>query len=799
VTALDESWISDVAARYETAFKSGLSPEIGDFLQGTTEPGRTKLLAELLRVDVSLRQARGDRPSLAEYVGKFPRDSRTVLEALSAVGLAADEVDLLSDSSAGPRAGVPSLPGTEELASSPGWPLPTAPLKSTVVGTAHSNAASPIPRVDGFESLALIGEGGMGKVYRARSPSLNHLVALKILPEDCADDPERVTRFRNEAELAASIDHPNVVGVMQLLMGPPPVLVMALVDGPDLGRLLLDLKRVRAGREPVRDHPFLHLDPAEQLKMQLSWLDQIVDAVACVNAMGILHRDLKPSNILVDGRGRARLTDFGLARLIEESLLTRTGQPMGTVGFSSPEQAAGQKALDSRADQFSLAATIYQVLTMHLPYGRPRPGTRPAARPTPPRTYQPKISADLETVILRALQPDREERYAATDEFRDQWMAAREGRPIEAWRRRPMRWALHWARNHAWGVSDAIAVVALLMILAFVSPRSWWDGGAQSAEPTSLKVLLETQPAGARAVAVPLDPRTGEPDAGNAVHLRAGRATLPPGDYLVEVVWPDRRFHQVYRRVPTPGQPNLAGYNHTGWTAINAGEWAWPPVLAPPPDVGRGMAALEGKDEFQLEPDRPADGPGPRPFLRDVGPFLLDPTEVTVGAYGGTATGKPNEPVTMVCYDDALAYAERVGKRLPTEAEFEFAATLGGLRRYPWGNEPPTSWPFGPAGSHRRDMLPTVPPVFGLYSNVAEWTCTALGSDPALAALAILPTDALADRVVCGGTPEVVAGKLPETGVPPDLGRQAQSRAHRMPGLGFRCARSRAPLYLVGP
>ncbi|WZO98373.1 protein kinase [Isosphaeraceae bacterium EP7] len=801
---MDESWISGVAAQYETAFTSGQGPEIDAYLKGTTEPGRSKLLAELLRLDVSLRQARGDRPSLAEYVGRFPRDSGTVFEVLSAVGLTADEVDLLADSTSGSTAAVEEVPRTEELGPSPSWPLPEDPLKSTQAAGSHPppGAGVPTPRVAGFESLELIGEGGMGKVYKARSPSLNHMVALKILPEECTDDLDRVARFRNEAELAASIDHPNVVGVMQLLMGPPLVLVMALVDGPDLGRLLLNLKRVRAGRPPEfpeKDHPFLHLEPDEQLRLQLSWLDQIVDAVACVNAMGILHRDLKPSNILIDGRGRARLTDFGLARLAVESLLTRTGQPMGTAGFSSPEQAAGHPSLDARADQFSLAVTIYQVLTMHLPYGRPRPGER-LPTPTPPRAYQPKISADLNTVILRGMAEDRENRYATTDEFRDQWMAAREGRPIEAWRRRPLRVALYWVRNHAWGVSDALAAVVLVLILAFAPAWSRWGGGVNPPKPSPLRVSLVTQPAGARAVAVPLDPRTGEPDAAHLVRLRAGRASLPPGDYLVEVVWPDRRFHQVYRRVPEPGAPvTLMEYPHTDWKLIGDDLVTWPPVVAPPPDVDRGMAPIDGGEAFLLEPDRPASGPGPKPFRRDVRPFLLDTTEVTVGTYGAPARGKPDDPVTMVCYDEAVAYAERVGKRLLTEAEFKFSATMGGTRRYPWGNDPPTSWSFGPAGADRHDMLPTVPPVFGLCSNVAEWTCTTLGSDPSLAGIVGIPTDHLANQVVCGGGTEVVSGKLIGPVTPPDLVRVGQSRGNRLPGLGFRCARSRGPLYLDGP
>jgi serine/threonine protein kinase len=171
-------------------------------------------------------------------------------------------------------------------------------------------------RVSGFEILGEIGRGGMGVVYKARQLSLNRLVALKALPPAFANDPARLQRFRQEAEVAARLTDARIVPIYDVLEADGvPILVMPFVDGSDLVRLLAERKRRLKERAAEGRSLSGGLGDRSQLESLLSLLDQVVEAVAAVHEAGVLHRDIKPSNLLVDVRGQVRLTDFGLARL----------------------------------------------------------------------------------------------------------------------------------------------------------------------------------------------------------------------------------------------------------------------------------------------------------------------------------------------------------------------------------------------------------------------------------------------------------------------------------------------------
>jgi serine/threonine protein kinase/formylglycine-generating enzyme required for sulfatase activity len=664
--------------------------------------------------------------------------------------------------------------------------------------------------VPGFEILGEIARGGMGIVYKARQLSLDRVVALKCLPPSFANDPERLRRFATEAKAAAKLIDHGILPIHDILeLDGVPVLVMPYIEGSDLSRIIADRAAVRGGALPEGRHAWAQLGEQEYLDRVMGLLDKVIDALARLHQADVLHRDIKPSNILVDNQGNGWLSDFGLARLGNDSSVTSPGQGLGTPGYTSPEQWDGQENLDGRTDVFSVGATLYQALTLQLPYGRMRV-TRDTPLPAAPSRREQRLPREFDGVILKALEPDRAARFRSAADLKEDWSRARQGltprsRPPGPWRRLS-------ARTRRW--LGGLAVGAAAAVLCMIG----WALLHPTPEPPDGKhlVLLTTEPAGALVVFVPLDKNTGEPRADEAVRP-ARKATTPvkvrllPGMYFVEAALPDGRFQQVYRAVPDPDAPEWAvpgSYRHTRWALQADGSIELPSVKLPDRDVVRGMALFAGAEDFVVGSDRLPPGLA-TPHHRRVPGFYLDTTEVTTAAFRerlGTLplqlTDKPKPaddvPVTYVTFDEAVSCAELMDKRLPSEDEYEFAATNGGKDKYPWGNEDTliTGWPFLRAGAPDFDRTRTDPPVYGLYSNVAEWTSSwgmpYPGSPPLF-----LPPDCRMHRAVRGGGWSVVQGQP----VARDWFLGPRFRHHirfdqAYPGLGFRCARSATPAFL---
>src|SRR5580704_2190979 len=201
---------------------------------------------------------------------------------------------------------------------------------------------SPGARFGPYEISGPLGAGGMGEVYRARDTRLNRDVALKVLPEDLARDPSRRQRFEQEARAVAALNHPNIVAVYDVGEN---YFVSELVEGESLRAM---------GALPAR--------------RVIELAVQIADGLAAAHAHGVTHRDLKPENIMVTRDGRAKILDFGLAKVTQRSVgpdaatQTQEGVVMGTVGYMSPEQVRGQAA-DSRSDIFSFGLVLHEMLT----------------------------------------------------------------------------------------------------------------------------------------------------------------------------------------------------------------------------------------------------------------------------------------------------------------------------------------------------------------------------------------------------------------------------------------------------
>jgi hypothetical protein len=286
---------------------------------------------------------------------------------------------------------------------------------------------------------------------------------------------------------------------------------------------------------------------------------------------------------------------------------------------------------------------------------------------------------------------------------------------------------------------------------------------------------------------------------------------LQPGDYLVVAELPDGSFHEVFRHVPEPehSPAHTSTYPHRFWTRMPSGEIEIPIIHVPVEPVVAGMVQFAGSKAFVLGgetvPQTSRRGiPLPRPEKYHLPAYLLDATEVTHSAYERAGLPKGTRkasqiqeefPVTEVSYDDAVYFAELAGKRLPTEAEYEFAATHGGTQAYSWDSiTPPAGALSGVAGPVRGahiDFIETEPRIWGLCSNVAEWTTSWPSNLHGLNAAASIGQPV---RIVRGGSCQVVDGSL----LVPVEGRGARLRTsvHWMTaraGLGFRCARSLQP------
>jgi serine/threonine protein kinase len=656
------------------------------------------------------------------------------------------------------------------------------------------------PEIPGFELGGILGRGGMGIVYRARQLSLQREVALKVLPPALAADPHRLERFRNEAAVAASLIDSHILPVydVQEIQGAP-ILVMPLIEGADLAKIIRDRLSIRMGQPLAEPHPWAVLDDRHYLEHVLPLLDQMVDAVAVIHEAGVLHRDLKPSNVLVDGHGNLWLTDFGLARLELQGVGTLPGQAMGTPGYMPPEQARGDEDIDFRADLFSLGATLYKVLTLEMPYGE-RCEKGGSITPIAPSKLQPLLSKDFDAVLLKALEWPREQRYFSSREFQQDWRRVRQGLLPRARRLGRIKRLARWTRRHFKETAALIMIALLLGVVGFFMSRP-------NDATVYRTVNLTTEPEGARVCLVPLDQETGFPKPEETIYPKITRFKVPVGEYLVTAKWPDGRFHEVYRFVPRPNEIR-EGYTHGIGTEKTDGTVDLPKIVIPPMDVWDDMVRFPGgpfkmgSNQLHSLPEHDV----------TIDAFYLDITEVTVKNYREQKelpekfkNNPPpdNYPVTMVTFDHALDYAERVGKRLPTEAEYEFAATNGGKTVFPWGDNAAmiVAWPFGPVGQPLFDRTMTDPPVYGLYSNVLEWTFSRPfpypGAPPAtIEFYRSIREDA---RVVRGGHSDIAEGKLPANLTFLRRGpRQRPAYVHSIanPAIGFRCAISVEPRFL---
>jgi serine/threonine protein kinase/tetratricopeptide (TPR) repeat protein len=349
----------------------------------------------------------------------------------------------------------------------------------------------PEKRLGDFEIGPEIGRGGMGVVYEARQISLQRKVALKVLPFAAMWDHKQIARFQNEAQAAAQLHHPNIVPVFAVGQERGVhFYAMQLIQGRSLDAVLMELRRDLSDRpEQAQISTQVHQSTAQSMlsseMLSSGWAAgqsqycraiatlgiQAANALQYAHECGVVHRDIKPSNLLLDGHNKLWITDFGLARLQDSPGVTGTGDVVGTLRYMSPEQASSQHALvDPRTDIYALGATLYELLTLRPAFpGEDRQAVLQAiinSEPTAPRSLNPEVPLDLETIVLQAMAKIREDRYSSAGQLADDLNRFLEGKPTLARRPTVADRASKWVRRHRTVVTLAGVFLAVLAVVS---------------------------------------------------------------------------------------------------------------------------------------------------------------------------------------------------------------------------------------------------------------------------------------------------------------------------------------------
>ncbi|MBI3725714.1 SUMF1/EgtB/PvdO family nonheme iron enzyme [bacterium] len=580
-----------------------------------------------------------------------------------------------------------------------------------------AEAPKPGSRVGQYTIVEALGQGGMGVVYKARDDVLGRLVAIKVIAGDLAADAKFMERFRREARAAATISHPNVTAIHQVGESDGlPFLVFELVPGGTLA--------ARAARGPLPWREVASLG------------EQVASALAAVHAAGLVHRDLKPQNILLDAHGRAKLADFGLVRGTDPASsargLTEDGEVVGTLEYMSPEQALGEGAVSARSDLYSLGCTLYALLTGKPPFGRSAGGyallkKQMNEKPVPPSEVARDVPERLERLVLRLLAKSLDARPASAD------AVARELAEIGRGRKAPLPlfagvalvslaslalavWALAFPSSEgpAAAADDRVASNA-------ARPRTTDPGPKPPAKVDAPRWFLSLPESERPPLPLPKGVRMGEKQ-GEYVNEKDGSVLVfvPAGAFSLgcSVVTGNISGRQNDDERPVH-RVELSGFFLGKYEVTNDQFAAFVRATGHRTSVEeRGTAVLYAKRGDGNEPD---DVPGAS-WKNPLGD-------------GRAAPG--DHPVVLVSWLDAKAYARWAGLRLPTEAEWEKAASWdapnGRASRFPWGDDPlPPDPRANIAEVGKRGELRTVPVgsfplgvspygAHDMIGNVSEW------------------------------------------------------------------------------
>ncbi|MDA9858264.1 serine/threonine protein kinase [Rubripirellula sp.] len=415
-------YLEPICEEFETAWRLKQEPKLGEFLNRADELEHDLLLIELLQIELWWRREANPTPTADEYKQLLPQHAAAIETAFSrfqnkSLAQAPDARHDAEPQTSDANSDVQATTPPNQTARAPSDLIPSG----TLIGD--------------YELLGEIARGGMGVVYKARHVKLNRIVALKMILAGQFSNSDAMERFQSEAEATAKIDHPGIIPIFEIGQHDGlPYFSMGFVDGESL--------QDRIDRGP--------LPPKEAANVALN----IAEAIHFAHQHGVIHRDLKPANILFDSRGEPRVTDFGLAKQIDETLaITKTGAVMGTPGFMPPEQASGKtNAIDRRSDVYALGAVLYAMVT-----GRP-PFTGASttdvllqvidADPISPQQLNRKIDRDLSTICMKCLQKNKHSRYDSAVELAGDLIRYLNNRPIFARPVSRITRTFRWCKRH---------------------------------------------------------------------------------------------------------------------------------------------------------------------------------------------------------------------------------------------------------------------------------------------------------------------------------------------------------------
>jgi len=321
----------------------------------------------------------------------------------------------------------------------------------------------PFERLGKYKLIRRLGEGGMGVVYLAEQESLGRHVALKVIRSDRLGSPEIAARFSREARIIAGIQHPNIVTVHE--------------SGEEKGVHYFAMELLSGMGLDEKFHQTASQNKKMPIPEFLDWLHEIANALSCAHEAGVVHRDVKPSNIRITPDNKAMLMDFGIARHLDLSTLTITGEFRGTPHYASPEQIKAKgRGIDARTDIYALGVTLYEGVTGRVPFvGETTEQVFHQileVEPIPPRRLNPALSRDLNTIIVKAMEKEPARRYQSMVELADDLHRFRKNEQISA---KPAGFGTRlWKRVRRNPTLSATAGVAFLALLALIVSLPWY-------------------------------------------------------------------------------------------------------------------------------------------------------------------------------------------------------------------------------------------------------------------------------------------------------------------------------------
>lgn len=577
-------------------------------------------------------------------------------------------------------------------------------LHAVPPGERPSTAGMP-SRIEEFQIIRRIGEGGMGVVYLAEDLILGRRVALKVLSPSLTGSEQALARFRTEARSTAAIKHPGIVPVYKFgFDGTTHYIASEYVDGPTLAEVIETQRGRRAGPVAMGDLKTWCRQAAEMISA-------VADALDAAHRNQIIHRDVKPGNILIDKERGPRLTDFGIAKHLTEEARGNQTTVIGSCHYMSPEQASiASKKIDQRSDIFSLGVVLYELISLRRPFtgGTQQEILRALSEKDPVRLrlLDSRIPRDIEVICHKALEKHPADRYQTAAHIAADLRCFLEDRPILATPPSLGRKTRYWVTKHR-----QMVLVAACVFLALTGLTLYWLLRAAHNETLAWFSVMSDTP-GAKVLLQEISQTTFEVDPkARQIGLTPIRIhRLPIGHYRITVQQPDGPgFVEFNASLFTAGSEEQIDYFvHDPGTSFQFTSSETKSrhgffLAQDETEANKDMVLVEGGD-YIIGWHLTDESLQIRRRRVTLPAFYIDKYEVSNAEYKQfiESTGYPipghwkqfgfpaefgDHPVSVINMEDAEAYARWRGKRLPTAWEWQAAMRTKEGWDYPWGND----------------------------------------------------------------------------------------------------------------